>query len=237
MRYVAATLERPGGNRRERRRSRVGALAAGSAALALALSLAACGEGSQSNAEEAEASYDVKVVKAAFPAKQRLGQTSLMRLDIRNTGKQTVPALVVFVTIGSKEGKNSFLPFGYRDPQPGLAQPDRPVWVLSAKYPKADGKTLSAGGEGSNRKTFDFGPLRPGKRLAAVWKVTAVRAGKYPVLYEISAGLGGKAKAETNGAAAGGSFTAQISTEPPNSEVTDSGEVVEVPSSRKQGSR
>jgi hypothetical protein len=192
----------------------------------VALSIAACGEGSNSN--EAEGRYEVKVVKAEFPTEQRLGQTSLMRLDIRNTGRKTVPALIVYVTIAGRAGENSFLPFGYRDPQPGLAQPDRPIWALAARYPQADGTTLSAGGEGSNRKTFDFGPLKPGKTLQAIWKLSAVKAGKHTIAYEIDAGLGGKAKAESNGAEAGGSFTAQISTEPPNTEVTDSGEVVEI---------
>lgn len=228
MGYVPATLECSGGNRRERWRSRAAAFAAGASAIALALSIAACGEGSASNSGEAEGSYRIKVVKAQFPSQQRLGQTSLMRIGIRNTGRKVVPALVVYVSLAGKQGQDSFLPFGYRDPQPGLAQPDRPVWVLAARYPQADGTTLSAGGEGSNRKTFDFGPLKPGKTMEAVWKLSAVKAGKFAVLYEIGAGLGGKAKADSNGAEAGGSFTARIDTEPPNSEVTDSGEVVEI---------
>jgi hypothetical protein len=227
-------LECPGGNRRERRRSRAGAFAAAAAALAAALAIAACGEGSESNSNEAEGKYDVKVVEAQFPAKQRLGQTSLMRVGIRNTGRKTIPALVVYVSVAGEAGENSFLPFGYRDPQPGLAQPDRPVWVLAARYPQANGATLSAGGEGSNRKTFDFGPLKPGKTMEAVWKLSAVKAGKYTVLYEIGAGLGGKAKADSNGAEAGGSFTARIGTAPPDVEVTDSGEVVEIEAGKGQ---
>jgi len=229
LRYVAATLERPGGNRRERRRSRAGAAAGGLAAAALALCLAACGEGSESNSGEASGSYEVKVVRAQFPSEQRLGQTSLLRIGIRNSGHRTVPALTVSVSIAGKQGQDSSLPFGYRDPEPGLAQPDRPVWVLSARYPKANGATLSAGGEGASRKTFDFGPLKPGATMEALWKLTAVRAGRFAVLYGIGAGLGGKAKAVTSGGAeAGGSFAARVSTAPPNSEVTDSGEVVEI---------
>lgn len=193
-----------------------------------ALSIAACGEGSESNSGEAEGNYDVEVVKAQFPAKQRLGQTSLMRIGIRNAGHTTVPDLTVYVTLAGKAGQSSSLPFGYRDRQPGLAQPDRPVWVLAARYPQADGATLSAGGEGSNRKTFVFGALKPGRTVEALWKVTAVKAGKYSVLYEVGAGLGGKAKAQSKGAEAGGSFTAKITAENPETEVTDSGEVVEI---------
>jgi len=61
-----------------------------------------------------------------------------------------------------------------------------------------------------------------------VWKLSAVKAGRYTLLYKIDAGLSGKAKAETGGGVApGGSFTVEISSAERNTEVTDSGEVVE----------
>jgi hypothetical protein len=221
-------LARPGGNRRDRRHSRAGAAAAVAAAT---LALAACGEESSSDSNESAGTFPVKVVTAEFPAKQHLGETSLMKIGVRNTGRKALPALTITVSVGGKQGQNSSLPFGYRDPEPGLAQPDRPVWVLSHGYPKANGSSLSAGAETASRKTFDFGPLKPGATTEAVWKLSAVRAGKFAVLYEIGAGLSGAGKAQTaGGSEAGGSFTARIETEPPNVEVTDSGEVVEVPS-------
>jgi hypothetical protein len=238
LRYVAATLERSRGNRRERRGSRAGAGAAALVAVVLTLLLTACGESSSSNSNEAAATYPVKVVTAEFPAKQRLGQTSLLRIGVRNTGRKTVPALTVNVSIAGKQGQSSSLPFGYRDPQPGLAQPDRPVWVLEQGFPKANGSSSPGGAESASRKTFDFGPLKPGATTEAVWKLSAVKAGKYAVLYEIGAGLGGAGKVETaGGSEAGGSFTVLIGTTPPNSEVTDSGEVVEIPSKGEQGGR
>ena len=80
---------------------------------------------------------------ASFPTEQRLGQTSLLKLGVRNTGKKTVPALTVTITIAGKAGQNSSLPFGVHDPQPGLAQADRPVWVLAAELPAA-GRLLRA---------------------------------------------------------------------------------------------
>jgi hypothetical protein len=234
LRYVAATLKRPGGNRRERRRSRAGAGAAALAVTAFALVLAACGESSSSESNEAAGTYPVKVVTAEFPAKQRLGETSLMRIGIRNTGRRALPALTVNVSIAGKQGQNSSLPFGYRDPEPGLAQPDRPVWVLSHGYPKLDGSSSPGGAESASKKTFDFGPLKPGATTEAIWKLTAVKAGKFAVLYEVGAGLSGAGKAETaGGSEAGGSFTARVNNVPPNSEVTDSGAVVEIPSRRK----
>jgi hypothetical protein len=222
-------LERPGGNRRERRRSRVGVGAAAFAALAVALPLAACGESPSSESNEAGGTYPVKVVRAEFPAKQRLGETSLMRIGVRNTGRKTMPALTVSVSIAGKQGETSALPFGYRDPEPGLAQPDRPVWVLSSGYPRVAGSSARGPIEPALKKTFDFGPLKAGATTEAVWKLSAVKAGRYSVLYGIGADLSGAGKAQTAGnSEAGGSFTARIGTAPPNTEVTDSGEVVEI---------
>jgi hypothetical protein len=202
---------------------------------ALATSLAACGNESSSDSGESTGTYSVKVTKAEFPSKQRLGQTSLLKLDVRNTGRKIVPTLTVTITGGGKEGKTSALPFGYRDPQPGLAQPDRPVWVLAAHYPKVNGSQDPGGTETANPKTFDFGPLKAGKTVEAVWKLSAVRQGDFDLLYEVGAGLGGKAKADsTKDTEAGGSFAVQISSEPPETEVTDSGEVVEIQPAKQE---
>jgi hypothetical protein len=237
--YVPADL---GGNRRHERRSRIEAWAAGAVAAALTLAVAACGGESSSDSGETVAKYPVKVVTAKFPAKQRLGETTLLRLGVHNTGKKTVPALTVTISVGGREGEDSALPFGYRDPQPGLAQPDRPVWVLAAHYPKLAGSSEPAGAETSGRKTFDFGPLKPGATTEAVWKLSAVKAGHFNLLYEIGAGLGGQAKAETaaaggTGTEAGGSFAVYVTTAPPETVVDDSGEVVPAPKDPTQANR
>lgn len=205
---------------------------------ALALFLTACGGESSSNSSEADAKFPVEIVTAEFPARQRLGETTLLRLGVRNTGRKTLPALTVTILVDGEEGKNASLPFGYRDPQPNLAQPDRPVWVLSARYPKANGSNEAAGAETSSRKTFDFGPLKPGATTEAVWKVNAVKTGSFDVFYEIGAGLGGKAKAETAaGTAAGGSFAVRITEVTPETVVTDSGEVVPAPKDPTEANR
>lgn len=195
---------------------------------ALALLLAACGGGSSSDANETEGNYDVKVSEASFPTEQHLGQTYLLNLGVRNTGDKTIPALTVNVSIKGKEGEGSTLPFGIRDPQPELAQPDRPVWVLAAHYPKFAGSTASGGAETSNPKTFDFGPLKKGATANTVWKLSAVKAGTYTLVYSVEAGLTDRTKAKTGGGAApGGSITVKISSAERNTEVNDSGEVVE----------
>src|SRR5882762_5422648 len=105
--YVPAAL---GGYRRYGRRSRRQALAAGIAAGLLTVSIAACGGNeSSSDANEAAGTYPVKIVTAEFPAKQRLGETTLLRLGVRNTGHKTLPSLTVTISVGGKEGRNSSL--------------------------------------------------------------------------------------------------------------------------------
>lgn len=227
-----------GGKRRQRRRSRIGVAAA--AAAILSLSAAGCGDddsSSSTDSGEATGRYEVNVVDAKFPTRQRLGQTTLLQLGVRNAGEKTVPSLTVTISVGGEDGQASSLPFGIRNPEPGLAQPDRPVWVLSEKYPKLDGSEESAGAENASRKTFVFGPLKAGETSAAVWKLSATRTGTYRLLYAV--GAGGAAKAETSsGAKPDGSFTVQITEVPPETIVTDSGEVVEVqPGSETQANR
>lgn len=200
------------------------------------MALGACGGGeSSSGSPEASGTYDVKVVKAEFPADQQLGQTTLLRLGVRNSGDRTIPALIVSISIEGKEGEASELPFGIRDPQPGLAQPDRPVWVLSEHYPKLNGSSEPGGAETTSRKSFNLGVLKPGRTTEAVWKLSATRTGRFTIVYGIDAGLTGEAKAETaGGVAPGGSFTATISAQVPDTTVTSSGEVVEVGAGEKQ---
>jgi hypothetical protein len=211
------------------RRTRLLAIAIGLAALAAAALLGGCGSSSSSSDGEPTGTFHVKVTEASFPTTQKLGQTALLKLAIRNTGKRTVPALTVSFTIAGKQGVNSSLPFGVRDPQPELAQPERPVWVLSQSYPRLHGSSKPGGASTSSPKTFAFGELKPGASTSAVWKLSAVRSGKYTLLYSINAGLSDKTKAKTdNGVRPGGSFTTEISERLPETEVTDSGEIVEV---------
>jgi hypothetical protein len=217
------------GTGRHSRHARLQAIATGFAALAVAALLGACGGSGSSSDTEPTGTFHVKVTEASFPSKQVLGQTSLLQLAIRNTGKRTVPGLTVTFRIAGKEGGDSSLPFGVSDPGSGLAQPDRPVWVLAQTYPRLHGSSDPGGASTSNPKTFDFGPLKPGATTKAVWKLSAVRPGKFTLLYRIDAGLSGKARAKTSGGVApGGSFKTEISEELPETEVKDNGEIVEV---------
>jgi hypothetical protein len=203
----------------------VGALAL---ALALSLAVSACGGGGgRQDASEPAGKFPVKIVTSSFPTRQRLAQTSDLRLGVMNTGSKPLPELAITISLD----KNAILPFSTFDPQPGLADPDRPVWVLENDYPKLVGEKSNAGAETANRKTFDFGALEPGKTIEAVWRVTPVRAGNYFLDYRVDAGLQGKARAVTaDGSPATGSFTVKISSEPPQTRINDQGDVVVVPS-------
>lgn len=207
-----------------RRRSRIGVAAASGAVIA-AVVLAGCGGSSES--EEPSGTREVKVVTAEFPTEQRLGQTSLMQLGVRNEGDRPIPGLTFTISIAGREGRDSTLPFAIRSPQPGLAQPDRPVWVLSEHYPKLAGSSKPGGAEGAALKTFTFGPVKPGATTEAVWKLSASRKGSYRLLYAV--GATGEVELETaTGAKPGGSFATTITPEVANVTVNDSGEVVEV---------
>ncbi|HEX6665341.1 MAG TPA: hypothetical protein VF081_01965 [Solirubrobacterales bacterium] len=196
--------------------------------MAAAALLGACGGESSSDANEPAGTYRVTVTSASFPTEQNLGQTSILRLGVRNDGDKTIPALAITIGIAGEKGTSSSLPFAIRDPQVGLSQPDRPVWVLASTYPRLVGSSEPGGTSTSNPKTFDFGPLKPGQSTNAVWKLSAVRAGKYTLLYRVAAGLGGEAKAKTDGdVAPGGTFVTEVTSDLPETEVTDNGEVVE----------
>jgi hypothetical protein len=217
-----------GGHETHASRSRLRVALVGFLACLLTAFLAACGGDSSSDANERAGTYEVEVTDASFPTEQELGTTSLLKLGIRNTSDKAIPALIVNVSLAGKEGRASALPFGIRDPQPELAQPDRPVWVLAEHYPKFAGSDKPGGAETSNEKTFVFGALKAGATANVVWKLSAVKTGRYTIAYGIDAGIGGQAKTETaNGVAPGGTFTAKISSAPRETEVTDSGEVVE----------
>jgi hypothetical protein len=199
------------------------------------LALAACGSGgARQDANEPAGKFPVKIVTSSFPTRQRLAETSLLRLGVQNTGDKAVPALAITISID----KNAVHPFSFHDPQPGLADPDRPVWVLENNYPKLAGQKSPAGAETANDKTFDFGSLKPGKTVEAVWKVTPVRGGIYTIDYQVDAGLNGKAKAVTaDGSPPTGSFAVKISTVPPQTRVNDNGQVIVVkPSGGTQSS-
>jgi hypothetical protein len=208
-------------------------LIAAAACLLIAVGVAACG-GDEERQDENEPAgeFPVGINSAKFPARQRLAETSDLVLEVENTGNETIPDLAITIYTGDQKADG---PFNVRSEQEGLADPNRPVWILEDNYPKllAEGVDVSkldaeptAGAETAATDTYAFGPLPAGESLTAVWRVTPVVGGTFTVHYEVAGGLDGQAKAVTaDGSPVEGEFVATISTKPPNTRVTDSGQV------------
>ena len=203
-------------------------------ATVLSMGVAACGDDERQDVDEPSAEFPVNVSEAKFPTNQRLAETSDLRLAIENIGEETVPDLAVTIYTGDEKAGG---PFDIRSDQPGLADPNRPVWILENDYPKLltpglDPDELdqapSAGAEAAQTDTFSFGPLAPGDTTDAVWRVTPVVPGTYTVHYELAAGLNGKARAVgEDGSPVEGEFVVTITDKPPKTCVDDSGKVAE----------
>lgn len=231
--YVGRALGERGTHPRLLRVRRSRTLIAAMAGLLVATGAAACG-GDEPRQDENEpaADFPIEVTSAKFPARQRLAETSDLVLEVENIGNETIPDLAITIYTGD-EGADG--PFNIRSEQEGLADPNRPVWILENGYPKVLDESVglaelddepTAGAETAATNTYAFGALAPGESVTGVWRVTPVQGGTYTVHYEVAGGLDGKAKAVTaDGSPVENEFVTTISTKPPNTRVTDSGEV------------
>ena len=197
----------------------------------IASGASACGDDAErQDADEPAGDFPVEVTSAKFPTDQRLAQTSDLELEIENAGDEDVPDLAVTIFTGDQPSSGSF---SVRSDQPGLADPNRPVWILENGFPKLvtpqvkDLETAPpAGAEAAPTNTFSFGAVPPGESKDIVWRVTPVQAGTYTVHYELAAGLNGKAKAVTrDGGPVEGEFVVTITDKPPQARVNSAGEV------------
>lgn len=159
-------------------------------AAGLAGSLVALGCGGERQDEnERGGDFPVEVVSASFPEKQRLGQSSKLRITVRNAGDETIPNIGV-----------SLKGFNYRSEQPGLADPGRPVFAIDGEpvrigtFPE-EKNAAPRGCDTAYVETWACGPLRPAEEKTFRWTVTAVRPGDFDVRWTINAGLDGNAKA------------------------------------------
>lgn len=191
-----------------------------------ALGVTACGGGGErQDADEPSGTYPVDVVRASFPAKQRLADQSLFRLTVRNAGDKTIPNLATTIQTGDDDATGESTAagnaqaFGEVSEQPGLADPSRPIWVLDAG---------PRGSVTAYTNTWAVGRIRPGDERTMTWRVTAVRSGVYTIRYEVAAGLDGRARAVLAGGTRRptGQFTVDISGEPADARVDDRGRVV-----------
>jgi hypothetical protein len=187
----------------------VACLALGTVALAV---MSGCGGNEKQDANEPKGTYDVKVVGASFPSQQQLADHATMKIAVRNDGSKTVPNLAVTV------GRNGKQTFTYESQEPGLADPERPIWIV-------DDPPL--GGTTAYVDTWALGRLRPHQTKTFKWGVTAVRAGTYKIDYLVAAGLNGNAKVRR--ADASGTFRISVTRKPSQACVSESGKVVNQP--------
>jgi hypothetical protein len=218
---------------------------------AIASGVSACGSEPRQDADEPSGDFPTEVTGAKFPTDQRLTETTDLTLDVKNSGDESIPDLAVTIYTGDQKAGG---PFQVRSDQPGLADPNRPVWILENEFPKcvssaayklnpdsdarcvspleADtkgglDKAQSAGAEAAQTDTFSFGSLEPNDEIEIVWRLTPVVAGTYTVHYEMAAGLNGKAKAVTqDGGPVEGEFVVTISDKPPKASVSGNGKVI-----------
>jgi len=203
-------------------------------ALVVALGLAACGGGQRQDASEPTGKFPVSVTQARFPTHQRISDRTDLVLGVRNVGKKNVPDLAITIYTGETKAEGSF---NIRLDQPNLANPSRPVWILENEYPKLLGNGVSlanvnqaptAGAVAAQTDTFQFGRLKPGQSKLIDWRITPAMNGTYTVHYEVAAGLQGNAKAVTpGGAPVKGEFVVTITSKPPQTCVSGSGQVVQ----------
>ncbi len=195
---------------------------AGSAVAVIALAaLASCGGGEPQDANEPEGDFEVEVVSATFPEKQKLGKSSDLEITVRNSGDEAVPNLAVTVT-----------GFSFRRGSPGLADPNRPRFAIDARAQEVGGfpEAREAGPEGCETayvNTWACGSLEPDAEKTLRWSVTAVAAGPYNVEYRVAGGLNGKAKVVVaGGGAAEGSFAGTISDKANQTRIAADGKTV-----------
>jgi hypothetical protein len=193
-----------------------GVLATGLAAVALTGVAAGCGGGTRQDADEKSATYTVEVTKAQFPARQHLAEGARMSIVVRNRSRATIPD--VGVTLGDEQGQEAFT---MRSEQAGLADPNRPVWIVDRGPLRNAGPDYNPeGGSTAYVNTWALGPLRPGASRRFTWKVTPIVAGSHTVKYRVNAGLDGKAKAQlASGDAPEGTFNVDVDEKPAQAHV------------------
>jgi hypothetical protein len=190
--------------------------ARGGIALALlcALFAVACGDERQ-DAGAPSGRFDLDVVKASFPAKQRIAEPTTLKLEVENTGDRAVPDLAVIVETEPAQEGQAPVPFGQSSDDPTLAASARPVWILDEG---------PAGGTSAYTNTWAVGPLGEGRSRTVEWKLTAAKAGRYTVAWRLAPSLEGDVS--LGDGRTEGSFDVTIADDPVPARVGEDGEVV-----------
>ena len=162
--------------------------------LLAATTIAACGSEEKQDANEPKGNWNVRVLDASFPGRQRLADQVQLRITVKNEDNRAIPNLAVTV-----DG------FSRREKDFDASDPNRPLWVID--QPPGNATT-------AHTNTWAVGAVPAGESRTLTWKVSAVRAGTYQLHWRVAAGLDGKAKAVEDGQPPNGSFIARVSEKP-----------------------
>jgi hypothetical protein len=184
--------------------------------------LAGCGGGERQDEDAPEGDFAVEVVRASFPERQDLAQSSDLLITLRNAGDETIPNVAVTVEGFSYEAKGA-----------GLADPSRPQFAVNGE-PRAIGgfpeskDAAPLGCDTAFVDTWACGPLRPGRERTFRWSVTPVKAGPYNISWRAAPALYGDARAvaAAGGEAPSGRFSGTVSNEAPDVRIADDGKTV-----------
>lgn len=191
--------------------------AAAVALAALAAVAAGCG-GERQDADEPSGHFRVQVTGARFPAHQALSEEALLRIEVHNADRRSVPDVAVTVET-RPNGATGTAPEAFGAPDTAdtrLADDARPVWIVDDQ---------PANGETAYTNTWALGTMFPGETKTFRWKLLPVKPGRYTVSWRVSPGLDGKARA-AGGERVHGAFDVTIANKPVPARVDDNGNVV-----------
>jgi hypothetical protein len=184
------------------------------AAATLALAAGGCG-GERQDADAPSGGFELDVSDASFPARQRIAQTSTLRLEVENTGERAVPELAVTVETAPAGDDLAPVAFGQRSRDTTLSASARPIWILD-EGPR--------GGTSAYANTWTLGPLGPGRTRSVRWRLTAAKAGRYTVAWRLAPSLEGDVT--LSGGRTKGELDVTIVDEPVPARVGEGGGVV-----------
>jgi hypothetical protein len=185
------------------------------ATAAATLALAGCGDAARQDADEPRADFALDVVSASFPTEQTLAEQSTLAIEVRNpSAEEAVPEVAVTIETAARGAGAAPIAFGQRDPDPRLADSDRPVWIVDAPPRGADSAYVN---------TWRLGRLPAGASHRFQWRVTAVQAGAFRLQYRVAPGLDSKARLAAGSKRPRGSWDVMISGAPPEVRVRADG--------------
>jgi hypothetical protein len=200
------------------------------AAAAAGLVVAACGSGARQDAQEVKGKFPVRISAASFPASQRLAEHTNLVISVRNSGRRTLPDVAVTILDANADTASQAFGQSVGGTSQVLASRSRPIWIVD-RPPGPCQYSCKQGGPGgavtAYSNTWALGALGPGQTAKFKWGLTAVKAGKYRIRYQVAAGLNGKARAvDSAGRQPTGTFRVTIKNAPQQSFVNDQGQVV-----------